>query len=121
MNLTLIHELWSYFWDWFWANPVTGALTALAVLRFGAVWAEGALVIWIPQRHDSRFWLFWARLMQTLDYISISIPRRPNAIRALNFWEQRRKALQQSQDETQAAIVPITKGGSLADEKQIKE
>ena len=42
-----------------------------SVLRFGAVWLEGFLVIWIKQTPDSRFWLVWARLMQSLDAVTL--------------------------------------------------
>lgn len=74
------------------------AVAAASLLRLGAVWLEGFLVIWIAQTPDSRFWLFWARLMQSLDYISASIPRRPHAIRALYKWDEKRKEDRQQRE-----------------------
>ena len=64
---------------------------ALAVVRVVLVKVEGLLAIWIHRTPESRFWDFWARLMQTFDYLSLSLPRDPAAIRALFNREQAMK------------------------------
>lgn len=91
---TMIASTFAAVWRWYQADPVAASakiVTTLAAVRLAMVWLEGYLVIWIPQRPDSRFWVFWARLMQTLDHGSMSSPRQPHAIRALYEWDKDRK------------------------------
>ena len=83
-------------------------VTVASVARMGGVWLEGLLVIWVHQTPESKFWVFWTRLMQSLDYISISRPRQPHAIRALYKWDQARKRQDELGD---VQVVPI-KGGN---------
>lgn len=81
-------------WTWFWSDPWLASaqmIGALSLVREGARHLEGGLVIWIEQTPGSRFWIIWAKLMATLDYISVSGPRKPHAIRALYEWDRERK------------------------------
>ena len=78
----------------------------VAVARLGMVWLEGALAIWIHRTPDSVFWDFWAKLMQTIDYMSLSIPRAPEAIRALYKRQQMLKAQAAEEEPATGPTVP---------------
>lgn len=64
-----------------------------SVIRALLVWLEGGIIIWLPQNPNSSFWWFWVRMMQTIEYISLSLPRNSKAIREFYYWDKQQKRL----------------------------